>query len=85
MAAQVTNVRTLGEFKRATGTGNLGIFTSKAGNKYAKNDQGEFVGMLAPDFDKSEEVIVFSMSDDDTGESWLFIANGTPQEPEFTI
>jgi len=83
--AQVTNVRTLGEFKKATGTDNLEIFTSKAGNKYAKNDQGEFIGMLASDFDKSEEVVIFSMSDEDTGESWLFIANGTPQEAEFTI
>ena len=83
--AQVQNVQTIQEFKKSINSPNLGIFTSKAGNKYAKDERGKFVGMLAPDFDESKDIVVFSMADEDTGESWLFIANGTPQEPEFTI
>ena len=83
--AQVQNVQTIQEFKASINSPNLGIFTSKAGNKYAKDERGKFVGMLAPDFDESKDTVVFHMANEDTGESWLFIANGTPQEPEFTI
>ena len=86
MAAKVVKTRTLSQFKAESKIETLEVFTSKSGNQYACNKlNGEFVGMMSKDFDKSKDVVVHFMQADDTNESWLFIANGEPKTADYTL
>lgn len=80
--AKVIKSRTLAQFKESEKIQSLDLFRSKKGNLYCTNaGTGEFVGMCADDFDSSKAIMVFHMADEDSGESWLFIANGEPNKP----
>lgn len=86
MAVKTTKSVPLAQFKANTGISALDIFRSKAGNLYACDQKtGDFIGMLADDFDKTKTALVHYMSNDETSESWLFIANGEPKSAEFTL
>ncbi len=83
MSAKTQKVLSMQDFIAKHGA--LKVFKSKADNYYALDSEGEFVGMLADDFDKKKPAVVFFMANEETGETWKFIANGTPREPEFTL
>ena len=85
--AKVINSWTLEQFKTIKNISKLEIFTSKnTGKKYACNKAtGEFVGMLSPDFNPQKDISVLEMSDETTGEHWLFICNGEPREADFEL
>ena len=86
MAVKTTKSVPLAQFKANTGISALDVFRSKAGNLYAcDKSTGDFVGMLADDFDKSKPALVHYMADEETSDTWLFIANGEPKSVEFTL
>lgn len=85
MNTKTTKTVTLEQFKASKSITKLSVYTSKAGNLYACDQNGEFVGMLASDFDRSKPVMVHYMADATTGDSWLFIANGEPKEETFSL
>ena len=77
---------TLEQFKTAHSITSLALFESKSGNIYACNKaDGAFVGMCSKDFNAKKPIMVFNMSSEETGETWLFIANGQPKESVGTI
>jgi hypothetical protein len=77
----------LEQFKTVRGIATLEIFTSKASGKKYVTDKatGEYIGMLAPDFDSKKHITVMSMADEDTKETWLFICNAAPRVAEDTL
>ena len=83
--ATTTKVIALADLKLALNTPRLDIFTSKKGNRYATQANGDFVGMLAEDCDTAKPIVAFYMADDETGDTWIFIANGTPRVPDASI
>lgn len=87
MAAKTTKVLELQQFKTLNNIKALSIFTSKStGKKYATDKEtGDFIGMLSEDFDKAKPVVVFLMADEESGETWNFIANGEPREEDFSL
>jgi hypothetical protein len=46
---------------------------------------GEFIGMLAGDFDKAKPAAIITVNDPESGETWDFIGNQTHREPEFLL
>jgi hypothetical protein len=71
MSTTFTSV-TLAGFKTAQGITTVNVKQSrKSGKLYCSSEKG-FIGMLAPDY-KGKELHVLSMTDNDTGEGWLFV------------
>jgi hypothetical protein len=90
METSATSTKTLksvslSQFKAQNNITKLSVYTSKAGNLYACDQNGNFVGMLAEDFDRTKDVLVHSMVNTSTSETWFFIANGTPKVEEFSL
>ena len=87
MAQNVSKSWTLPQYKVAHNLEAIELFTArKSGKRYAcRKDTGEFIGMLADDFDKAKPVSVLQMHDTDTAETWLFICNGEPRVAEDTL
>ena len=85
--AKVVKTLELPQWKKVNNVGALSIFTSRtSGKKYATNKEtGDFIGMLSEDFDNTKPVVVFLMADDESGETWNFIANGEPRVEEFAL
>ena len=84
--AKVVKTQTLSQFKAEAGVSTLSVFTSKNDNQYACDKAtGRFIGMLSKDFDKSKDVIVHHMVDEETGEAWLFICNGEPKVADYEM
>ena len=82
MSKIVTSALTLEQFKAANNYGKLNLYESKKGNTYAKDSvTGKYIGILSEDFDKEQPIMVFNMLDEETSETWVFIANGVPAEP----
>ena len=83
----VMNSWSLDQFKAAHGIGMIDVFTSrKSGKKYAvRHDTNEFIGMLAADLDKTKDIGVLQMKDNDSGETWLFVCNYEPRVAEDTL
>ena len=82
MSKIVTSALTLEQFKAANHYGKLNLYESKKGNTYAKDSiTGKYIGILSEDFKKDQPVMVFNMLDQETSETWVFIANGVPAEP----
>lgn len=75
----------LSQFKAQKNITKLSVYASKAGNLYACDQNGEFIGMLAGDFNREKPVMVHTMQNISTGETWLFIANGEPKAEEFSL
>ena len=82
--AKVIKTQTLAAFKTANKISKLSIYKSKAGNLYACNEADDFIGMLAEDFDATKPVLVHNMIDEETSETWNFLANGE-KNAEFTL
>lgn len=82
---KVVKTVSLEQFKALKGINKLSVYMSKAGNLYACDESGEFIGMLASDFDRAKPVMVHTMQNISTGETWLFIANGEPKTEEFSL
>lgn len=82
---KTTKTVTLEQFKASKSITKLSVYTSKAGNLYACDQNGEFVGMLASDFDRTKPVLVHTMQNTSTGETWFFVANGEPKAEEFSL
>ena len=82
---KTTKSVTLEQFKASKNITKLSVYTSRAGNLYACDESGEFIGMLASDFDRSKPVLVHTMADTTTGDRWLFIANGEPKKETFSL
>ena len=85
--AKVVKTLELPQWKKVNNVSALSIFTSRtSGKKYATNKEtGDFIGMLSEDFDPKKPVVVFLMADDESGETWNFIANGEPRVEEFAL
>lgn len=85
--AKVVKTLELPQWKKVNNVSALSIFTGKtSGKKYAVNKEtGDFIGMLSEDFDNTKPVVVFLMADDESGETWNFIANGEPRKEEFAL
>ena len=85
--AKVVKTLELPQWKKVNNVSALSIFTGKtSGKKYAVNKEtGDFIGMLSEDFDPKKPVVVFLMADDESGETWNFIANGEPRVEEFAL
>ena len=85
--AKVVKTLELPQWKKVNNVSALSIFTSRtSGKKYATNKEtGDFIGMLSEDFDNTKSVVVFLMADDESGETWNFIANGEPRKEEFAL
>jgi hypothetical protein len=85
--AKVVKTLELPQWKKVNNVSALSIFTSRtSGKKYATNKEtGDFIGMLSEDFDNTKPVVVFLMADDESGETWNFIANGEPRKEEFAL
>ena len=85
--AKVVKTLELPQWKKVNNVSALSIFTSRtSGKKYATNKEtGDFIGMLSEDFDPKKPVVVFLMADDESGETWNFIANGEPRKEEFAL
>ena len=84
--SKTSKVLSLAEFKSAEGITRLDVYTGKtSGKRYACDQRGDFIGMLAEDFDSTKAIVVFYMQDEESGETWKFIANGEPRQPEFTL
>lgn len=75
----------LSQFKASKNITKLSVYTSKAGNLYACDESGNFIGMLAEDFDRTKPVMVHTIVNTSTGENWFFIANGEPKTEEFSL
>jgi hypothetical protein len=85
--AKVVKTLELPQWKKVNNVSALSIFTGKtSGKKYAVNKEtGDFIGMLSEDFDNTKPVVVFLMADDESGETWNFIANGEPRVEDFAL
>ena len=85
--AKVVKTLELPQWKKVNNVSALSIFTGKtSGKKYAVNKEtGDFIGMLSEDFDNTKPVVVFLMADDESEETWNFIANGEPRKEEFAL
>ena len=85
--AKVIRTLELAQYKKNNGIVTLAVYTGKtSGKKYACNkDTGDYIGHLSEDFDPKKPVIVHTMQDDDTQDTWDFICNGEPREAEFTM
>ena len=81
--ATVTNTRSLADFKAETGITTLNIYRSKKDKLYALDGDKNFIAMVATDLDRSRDINVLDVVDDETSESWKFICN--PKEVVFTI
>ena len=86
MAIVTKKSNSLSVWKSANNVASISVKKSKKDNLYAVNkDTEEFIGMLANDFDQTQPIMVHSMVDDETGDTWLFIANGSPAKEEFAL
>lgn len=87
MAQKVLHTWELAQFKSKFNVSALSIFKSRTTSKLYACDKttGDFIGMLAADFDKTKPVVVIEMTDDESGETWKFIGNGEPREAEFEL
>ena len=84
--ATTTKVLSVANFKASRGITAINIYTSKkSGKRYATTVTGDFIGMLAEDCDLAKDIVVMSMLDDESGETWDFLCNGTEREPEATL
>lgn len=82
---KVVKTVSLEQFKALKGIKKLSVYMSKSNNLYACDESGEFIGMLADDFDKNKEALVHTMVNTSTSETWQFIANGVPKVEEFSL
>lgn len=82
--AKVIKTQTLQGYKLANNIKSLNVYKSSKGNLYACTEADDFVGMLAEDFDAAKPALVHHMINEETSETWLFIANGEKQA-EFTL
>lgn len=64
--------------------GTVNVYQSKTGKFYGCfASSGEFIGMVASDFDATKPAAIISVADEETGESWDFIGNS--KEVAYTI
>ena len=87
MSIKTLNTWTLDQFKASFNVDRIEVFTATAsGKSYGKNKAtGEFIGMMAKDFDKSKPVMIFEVTDEESGETWKFFGNGEPKEADYTM
>ena len=84
--ATTTKVLSVANYKLSKGITALNVYTSKkSGKKYATTPVGDFIGMIADDTDLTKPIVVMSMLDEDTAETWDFLCNGEERAPEATL
>lgn len=86
MSVKVTKSVELSKYKSTHNISKVLVKKSKkSGNLYAVTEDEEFIGMVLPDFDKSEPAFVLSFLDVESGESWQAVGNHTTTEAEYTL
>lgn len=86
MPTTTTRVLSVANFKASNKIDTINVYTSKkSGKRYATTTAGDFIGMIADDTDLAQPVVVISMRDDESGEIWDFLCNGTEREPDATL
>lgn len=86
MATTTTKVISVATYKTSHNIAKINVYTSKKSSKrYATTPAGDFIGMIADDTDLAKPVVVMSMHDDETGESWDFLCNGEERQPDAVL
>jgi len=83
--AKTVKSRTLDSFKASNNLTTLKVKRSSKDNLYAVTEENELVAWVAANLDPAKPVLVHQMQDEETGETWEFMANGELREAEFTL
>ena len=86
MTVKCTRRISLDKFKASKNTEKILVCKSKKTEKlYATTAEGDFIGMLTEDFDKSKDIYILTFVDQETGDTWDCLGNYTPSQMEYTL
>jgi hypothetical protein len=82
MSVVIIKAVALPRYKKAKGIDVIHIKRSKTSQKlYAVTEDGEYIGMVLPDMDKTKEVAVITFRDEESGEEWNCLGNRKEASP----
>ena len=83
--SKVTNVIPLAAFKTANNVETINIIKTSKGNLLAKDTAGNVLASVSPDITTNASIVVMTMVNELTAETWNFIVNGKPEEPTMVL
>ena len=83
--SKVTNVIPLAAFKTANNVETINIIKTSKGNLLAKDTAGNVLASVSPDITTNASIVVMTMVNELTAETWNFMVNGESEEPMMVL